>query len=698
MASEPFNLPYYNNTNYPLALKNQLEKIEYTDEISKKLKFSQHIPKEFYIRSSNIRGILFAHAMGQGKTRLAVAISEHFRDYDPKRRVIVLLPKSLENNFRDNLTKYNNRDEEYQNANYKFISLNSSRMFKQIESSNKSEKEIAYEKQLGSFMDDIIKKNALENSLLIIDEAHNLFNAITNGAKNATALYDLIMKTRNIKIIFLTGTPIINDPFELVPCFNMCRGLMEMKDLKNKNKQFTTLFSEDRDDFENFFIDREKKTIKNKEKFSNRIFGLTSYYGDLYFSEEGDKKGFPKELPIIVENIHMSETQFAVYIVARQAELEETKRVYKGQNARFSSSSGGNSTYRVKTRQISNYAIPDYALGPVRGMKSRKKFINKIKLEDLLDLQKYSPKFDKIISNINKRNGQPGIVYSQFVSGEGLAIFAKVLEAKGYKNALNNDDNDNGFDIKEKNNRSYAMLSGEISPDERDRIIKKFNSKDNIDASKIQILLLSSAVAEGIDLKRVRHVHIMEPFWNYARINQVKTRAIRYESHIDLPVNEQNVQIYIYLSDYPKTYSNDKMKELTTDKDLYQKSIDNMQIIDSFMMALAETSIDCKFHHSELSDQLKEKIKCKLCSPNNMQLFDPIFNKDMELPSNCIPYQETKINVNEIIIEETGEKYYYKKDNDDIQIYSYNQKLDGYTPMPRSHKFYGQIMEKILSN
>ena len=69
---------------------------------------------------------------------------------------------------------------------------------------------------------------------------------------------------------------------------------------------------------------------------------------------------------------------------------------------------------------------------------------------------------------------------------------------------------------------------------------------------------MSSAVAEGIDLKRIRHVHIMEPFWNYARINQVETRAIRYMSHADLPENEQTVQTYIYLSDYPLFMKNKK--------------------------------------------------------------------------------------------------------------------------------------------
>ena len=68
---------------------------------------------------------------------------------------------------------------------YKFISLNASNMFQQIANINKSKDEIDYEKKIGTFMDDITNKGGLENSLLIIDEAHNLFNSITNNSKKA---------------------------------------------------------------------------------------------------------------------------------------------------------------------------------------------------------------------------------------------------------------------------------------------------------------------------------------------------------------------------------------------------------------------------------------------------------------------------------------------------------------------------------
>lgn len=832
--TEVLNLPYYNNTNYPLAVKEQLSKLPYTDSDAGKLKYHQFIVKEFFTRNKNARGLLISHGMGSGKTRLAVSIADYYRRMDKHRQVVVLLSKSLEGNFRNTIKEYTNREDSYIDSNYKFVSLNASNMFKQVSNVDKTKEEIEYEKRLGDFMDDVQKDNSLDNSLLVIDEAHNLFNAITNGAKNATNLYDLIMASTNLKLVFLTGTPIINDPFELVPCYNMLRGYIvidnslaiggnnptlnkdtytgveggkdpdfeissdsdqdedpkttsadvdnnvdnnldadvdadvdvntnvdvdvntnanannnnklssniknefafEMepenvnftkkkivvedaespKNVKQFNKRSksnfnthgskkskkpkdkTTLFSEVSDEFEEFFVDRDNKTIKNKDKFTNRIYGLSSYYGDLYVSASGDKQGFPKKLPTVIEKVPMSVYQFSRYILARNQELEETKHGYKSKDSRFSASKGGNSTYRVKSRQLSNYAIPDYALGPVRGAKAREKFINKITIEDLQNTDEFSPKMGRVFHNIGHHESSPGMIYSQFVSGEGLGIFARILEANGYKNSLEKNI-DNGYDIKEKSSKNYAILSGDIDPEERSELIKTFNKPENADGSLIKLLLLSGAVAEGIDLKRIRHVHIMEPFWNYARINQVETRAIRYLSHTDLPVDQQNVQTYIYLSDYPKNYPKNKIKEPTTDVDLYTKSLDNMKIINNFMLAIAESSMDCSLHYPNLSEDVKKNIHCKMCSPTNDQLYHPLLNKDMTLPNACKPYSEKKVTAQEILDEITGEKFYYKKSTDnhlDIDIYMFNKKFNGFTPMPRNHPRYGSIYSMII--
>ena len=37
------------------------------------------------------------------------------------------------------------------------------------------------------------------------------------------------------------------------------------------------------------------------------------------------------------------------------------------------------------------------------------------------------------MDNLKKHKGQPGVIYSEFVSGEGLALFQSILDIKGYK-------------------------------------------------------------------------------------------------------------------------------------------------------------------------------------------------------------------------------------------------------------------------
>ena len=48
---------------------------------------------------------------------------------------------------------------------------------------------------------------------------------------------------------------------------------------------------------------------------------------------------------------------------------------------------------------------------------------------------------------------------------------------------------------------------------------------------RLRVLLVSKTGAEGLDLKYIRQVHILEPYWDQSRINQVIARAVRLNSH-----------------------------------------------------------------------------------------------------------------------------------------------------------------------
>lgn len=721
--TEPEKLifPDQNSTNFPISVKNNLLAVA-KKEYSKTdfLKYHQFIIYQYMIKNHKTRGLLLFHEMGMGKSITATALAEFYRHHDPERKIIILLSKSLQANFQKNIEKFIRENmktaskeegsgltdteiDKVVDKKYKFVSLNASNMYTQMTRVDKTKGELEVEKQLKEFTDVVEKDDFLENSLLIVDEFHNLSNSITNGSYNAIRLYDTIMKTKNVKLLFLSGTPVVNNPFELVPTFNMLKGLISLDP-----KVRMPLFPELKKDFDAFFVDNKKNKIKNAEKFKNRIFGLVSYYGNMYFGSK-TKEDFPEEYVIKIERVPMSSEQYARYDMARDFEREEALQKGRvGKAERFSSKGSASSSYRVQSRQISNYLIPEYALGPARGKKARQKFVDKITNKDLENTAIFSPKFAKIIENINKHKNQLGLVYSEFVSGEGLAIFIRLLNLKGYScwnTKVKLEEDADAFDLpkfskspKTKGGapvKKYAIITGDVSFEERAKIVKIFNGTDNIHGEKITLLLISKTGAEGLDLKNIRHLHLTEPYWNYARLSQIIARAVRYKSHEALPTKERNVQPYIYLSDYPKDFDPKKKKELTTDVQLYTDSVKNKKLIMEFYIALAEASIDCGVHSSSFSKDVAKKIKCKMCSPNNKLLYNPILSKQLLLPDPCDELKTTEIKAKQIDVD--GKKYIYSQTSDgDYHIYKYDKNVSGYTLMDSSEPVFSDIMKKLL--
>lgn len=81
-------------------------------------------------------------------------------------------------------------------------------------------------------------------------------------------------------------------------------------------------------------------------------------------------------------------------------------------------------------------------------------------------------------------------------------------------------------------------ISGTTSKIKRQKIVDDFNKK------KINTLIISSAGGEGLDLKEVEVVIMLDALWSEAAIQQVFGRAIRKKSHINLPLERQKVNIY----------------------------------------------------------------------------------------------------------------------------------------------------------
>lgn len=153
---------------------------------------------------------------------------------------------------------------------------------------------------------------------------------------------------------------------------------------------------------------------------------------------------------------------------------------------------------------------------------------------------KYQYILNKLLSLKNKNKLYKSIIYSGF-KDLGIRGALKLIRESGF--------------IAEE-------LTGELSIEERKNIVKKYNNDE------IDVLLITKAGGEGLDLKGTRNVFLIEPSWNKSNENQVITRAVRYKSHSHLPKEERYVKIYhLIFTKPPKTRAKNiikkKINELT---------------------------------------------------------------------------------------------------------------------------------------
>jgi SNF2 family DNA or RNA helicase len=140
-------------------------------------------------------------------------------------------------------------------------------------------------------------------------------------------------------------------------------------------------------------------------------------------------------------------------------------------------------------------------------------------LSNTIDNSPNSPKILELFKFIESHK-KPCVVYSNFIDNGVLPLSVHLTLKK----------------------ISYAIYYGEQTEEKRNKIIDDYNG------GKIDVLLITSAGSESLDLKNTRAIHIMEPHWNESKINQIIGRAIRYDSHIALPESERNVIIVKWIS------------------------------------------------------------------------------------------------------------------------------------------------------
>ena len=214
-------------------------------------KYQLHIVN--YFKSASFKNkilLLLYMEVGTGKTLTSLACGIEGIRLKLFKRIIILSPKSVQDEFEKNLELY--------------FKLGGKPDMTQLEdkiimipyNANNSSKQLSV---LGN----------LEHSLFIIDEAHLFMKSVikvsllpsekrNNNIGNAKKMYDMIDRLKYKKILCLTGTPSSKHPFETIPMFNIA------------GCNFPSTF----ETFSDEYIDNVRHEIKNKQKLikKNRRF------------------------------------------------------------------------------------------------------------------------------------------------------------------------------------------------------------------------------------------------------------------------------------------------------------------------------------------------------------------------------------------------------------------------------------------
>ena len=186
----------------------------------------------------------------------------------------------------------------------------------------------------------------------------------------------------------------------------------------------------------------------------------------------------------------------------------------------------------------------------------------------------------------------------------------------------------------------YSMITGDprLSPN-NDFEVKGLTGEDNKDGNKVKVVLISKAGSEGIDFKFIRQVHILEPWYNMNRIEQIIGRAVRNNSHSLLPFEKRNVEIYMYGTIL------DKNIEESADLYVYRVAEYKAVQIGKVTRVLKETAIDCIINHDQtnftreiMSASLKEPIVQKLSTGlvlNDFKVGDAPFSPACDYMATC---------------------------------------------------------------
>lgn len=553
--------PYNKNFKKSLCSKKELNFFTSNPDLNH-LQTHQQIISNFINPVTPYKSLLVYHETGTGKTCTALSIAESFKNsIRDQQRIIIVASNTVEREFYNNIF---NPERDFRCVGTEYeesVDLTNLSNKKQIEAVKKNIQEkyeimqpTAFKKKIKELHSNGKLNDFFDNNIVIIDEAHNFRNPPKISKKTSknniivddededanednTADYKkkfsdnikiLLQNAVNLRLILLTATPIFDNSEEIAFLCNML----------------------------NFYDKDRLVNIKNIADVKDKLTGKVSFL----------RGGSPKYYPVHLQNsqaslpINAKPFDSSKSSVARWKEKSVLQLTLSKSSKRINTKSyetvtkldnKKNDSVYSKARQISNYV--DYNKFEDDFPFNDYSFKNENKISKSAFLSK-CPKIKNCIDIIKKSEGK-SLIFSDYSKYGGIFPLIIALEFSGfthYKYGSLFDSNGSAVD-KIESKPTYLIYKPDeaLNKIKTESFLSTFNSKSNSNGSKIKVIIISEKGSEGLDLKAIRSTHILNPPFNFGRIEQVIGRGIRFKSHEELDIKKRNMITYYHaLQDY----------------------------------------------------------------------------------------------------------------------------------------------------
>jgi|LakMenEpi03Aug12_release.lakeMendotaPanAssembly.Ray.scaffolds.fasta_scaffold05612_3 hypothetical protein len=489
---------------------------------------------------SNYSGAIAFHGVGTGKTLSAAVIANCYLDKYPANKIVFVAPAGLIANFQKELySMYNDKLSEPDPKKYNPLTDPRYNYF-------------SYEK-FSRLRD---PQSYCANSLLIVDEAHNLrsrytMNLVDTGGEiiskpsnNVRGYKCLQCALGSTKILLLTGTPLVNSVIDIENLMAISQQKPEpdynaIESLKN-NVLEEDLYVEKLEKigkFEKITKVKVEETESEKKARKSEQFDIFASYFNYKISIVENKE-IKTQFPDVNYKyvfINMNNKEIELYVKNESEFRNNNSDFFEKKISKKKTDKDGNEVVETTTGTKSFY-IGERRYANVLGDTGiHKKFKldpetrtysfndddnENLKVNYILNVIRDEPEY--VVDGLKCK--PKFIVYSNFLD-YGSNVLSKTISI---------------FNRKYNKNIKYDFINSTKSRVERDSILSKFNKRDD----DLQVVFLSRAGAEGLSFKETRGVFILEPGWNQSLIDQVIARGVRAGSHKELPEKYRYVDAY----------------------------------------------------------------------------------------------------------------------------------------------------------